>query len=208
MTSPVVYHAINETRQAVLAAKRGGQRVGFVPTLGALHAGHAKLSESARGECDFVIVSIFVNPTQFGPNEDFDKYPRTFDADRELCRRSGADAIFAPTRELMYPPGFRTFVDVIGWQNRLCGTSRPGHFRGVATIVLKLFHIVPADVAYFVQNDGQQLVIIRKMVRDLDVPMEIRAVPTVREADGLALSTRNRYLSSEERVAAPALYRG
>jgi pantoate--beta-alanine ligase len=208
MNSPVVYQTIEESRQAFIAKKRAGKRIGFVPTMGALHAGHAKLIETARAECDFVVVSIFVNPTQFGPNEDFDKYPRTFEADRDLCGRAGADAIFAPTRELMYPPGFRTFVEVTGWQNRLCGAFRPAHFRGVSTVVLKLFHIVPADVAYFGQKDAQQLLIIRKMVHDLNVPIEIRAVPTVREADGLALSSRNRYLTHAERAAAPALFRG
>jgi len=207
MTSPVVYHAIDEIRKVVLGPKGAGKRVGFVPTMGALHAGHARLIETARAECDFVIVSIFVNPTQFGPNEDFDKYPRTFDADREFCRSAGADAIFAPTRELMYPPGFRTFVEVIGWQDQLCGASRPGHFRGVTTVVLKLFNSVPADIAYFGQKDAQQVLIIRKMVHDLDLPIEIRTVATVREADGLALSSRNRFLSPDERAAAPALYR-
>jgi pantoate--beta-alanine ligase len=208
MTLPAVYESIVQTREAVLAAKHAGKRVGFVPTMGALHAGHAKLIETARAECDFVVVSVFVNPTQFGPNEDFDRYPRTFAADRELCARVGTDAIFAPTRELMYPPGFRTLVQVDELQDKLCGASRPGHFRGVTTIVLKLFNIVPADIAYFGQKDAQQVIIIRRMVRDLDVPIEIRTVPTVREPDGLALSSRNRYLSPAERAAAPAIYRG
>jgi pantoate--beta-alanine ligase len=207
MTLPVVHEAIEGIRGAVLDARKIGRRVGFVPTMGALHAGHAKLIETARAECDFVVVSIFVNPAQFGPNEDFTRYPRTFDADRELCGRAGADLIFGPMRELIYPPGFRTYLEVGGLGDVLEGASRPGHFRGVATVVLKLFNIVPADVAYFGQKDAQQLLIIRKMVHDLNVPIEISAVPTVREPDGLALSSRNRYLNPAERAAAPVLHR-
>jgi len=205
---PRVVTTAAEFRAACDAVRAAGRTLGLVPTMGALHAGHLALVAEARKRANVAAVTIFVNPTQFGPNEDFDKYPRTFEADRDLCGRAGADAIFAPTRELMYPPGFRTFVEVTGWQNRLCGASRPAHFRGVSTVVLKLFHIVPADVAYFGQKDAQQLLIIRKTVHDLNVPIEIRAVPTVREADGLALSSRNRYLTHAERAAAPALFRG
>lgn len=206
MSLPEIISAIAGIRAAVKAARDSGRRIGFVPTMGALHEGHARLIEVARAECDFVVVSIFVNPTQFGPNEDFAKYPRTLDADRELCARMGTDVIFAPAAEEMYPAGFRTSVEVQGLQDRLCGASRPGHFRGVCTVVLKLFNIVQPDLAFFGQKDAQQAVIIRRMVRDLDLPLEIRTVPTVREADGLAMSSRNRYLNPEERRHAPALF--
>lgn len=184
-----------------------GKRVGFVPTMGALHAGHAALIRAARAENDFTVVSIFVNPTQFGPNEDFTRYPRTFDADRELCGAVGTDVIFAPTREEMYPPDTRTFVEISGLQDVLCGRSRPGHFRGVATIVAKLFNIVQPQVAYFGQKDAQQVAIIRRMVSDLNVPLAVRVVPTVREPDGLAMSSRNRYLDPTQRMNATCLVR-
>jgi pantoate--beta-alanine ligase len=174
--------------------------------MGALHAGHVRLMETARGECDVVVVTIFVNPTQFGPNEDFSRYPRTFADDVALCEQSGVDFIFAPDIAEMYPPDFRTFVTVEGWDQVLCGASRPGHFRGVCTVVLKLFHAIPADVAYFGQKDAQQWLIIQRLVRDLNLPIVIRSVETVREADGLALSSRNRYLSPTERAKAPVLY--
>src|SRR5262245_39876637 len=206
MTKPAVYRFIPEVRQAVAAARRAGQRIGLVPTMGALHAGHARLIEVAHSECDFVMVSIFVNPMQFGPNEDFERYPRAFEADRELCARCGAAAIFAPDSETVYPPGFRTYTQVEGWQDILCGASRPGHFRGVCTIVLKLFHIVQPDRAYFGQKDAQQSLIIAQMVQDLDVPVELRTVATVREPDGLAMSSRNEYLDAEQRRNAAALW--
>jgi pantoate--beta-alanine ligase len=201
-----VYRTIPEIRQAVAAARKAGQRIGLMPTMGALHAGHARLIEVARTECDFVAVSIFVNPTQFGPNEDFERYPRSFEADCELCARSGAAAIFAPDIATMYRASFRTFVEVEGLQDALCGASRPGHFRGVCTVVLKLFNIVQPDAAYFGQKDAQQALILTRMVRDLDVPVEMRTVPTVREPDGLALSSRNQYLDAEQRKNAPALW--
>ncbi len=197
----------SELRAAVGEARRAGQRVGFVPTMGALHEGHASLIRTARRETDFVVVSIFVNPTQFGPNEDYQRYPRTPQADAEICQREGVDLLFAPTVEEMYPPGFCTWVEVTGLQDVLCGRFRPGHFRGVATVVLKLFNLVQPDIAYFGQKDAQQARIIRQMVRDLNVPVEIRVCPIVREPDGLAMSSRNAYLSPEQRRQATVLYR-
>jgi pantoate--beta-alanine ligase len=206
MSLPVVYRTIPEMRKAVAAARQAGRRIGLAPTMGALHAGHARLIEVARSECDFVVVSIFVNPTQFGPDEDFDRYPRAFEADRELCARSGAAAIFAPDVATMYPPGYRTYVDVEGLQDVLCGGSRPGHFRGVCTVVQKLLNIVQPDAAYFGQKDAQQALILTRMVQDLDVPVQMRTVPTIREPDGLAISSRNQYLDADQRRHAPALW--
>jgi pantoate--beta-alanine ligase len=204
--TPVV-STIAEVRTAVADARRRGLRVGFVPTMGALHEGHAALVRAARRGTGFVVVSVFVNPTQFGPSEDFAKYPRTPEADQKVCADAGADLIFAPSAAEMYPEGSATFVEVTGLQDVLCGASRPGHFRGVCTVVLKLFNIVQPDVAVFGAKDFQQARIIRQMVRDLDVPVRVQVEPTVREPDGLALSSRNRYLSPEERAAAPAIYR-
>jgi pantoate--beta-alanine ligase len=163
--------------------------------------------EAARRETDFVVVSIFVNPAQFGPDEDFTRYPRNLDADLALCAVSRVDAIFAPDAATVYPPDFRTYVEVHELQDVLCGVSRPGHFRGVCTVVLKLLNIVQPDVAYFGQKDAQQAIILTRMARDLNVPVEIRVQPTVREPDGLALSSRNRYLDAEQRRSAPALWR-
>ena len=199
-------HTIPDTRRAVAAARARGQTVGLVPTMGALHEGHASLIRLARRECGFVVVSIFVNPTQFGPNEDFARYPRTLPEDQALCEREGADLVFAPEPATIYPPGFRTYVEVTELGDVLCGPSRPGHFRGVATVVLKLLNIVQPDRAYFGQKDAQQARIIRQMVRDLDVPTEIVVAPTVREPDGLALSSRNRYLAPAERRHETVLY--
>jgi len=204
---PPVATTIAETRARVAVARKAGRRVGFVPTMGALHAGHAALIRTARTECDYTVVSIFVNPTQFGPNEDYTHYPRTLEADRELCAAVGTDLIFAPTPEEMYPPDARTIVEVTGAQDVLCGASRPGHFRGVATVVLKLLNIVQPDVAYFGQKDAQQTVVIRRMVQDLNIPVTIHVHPTVREPDGLAMSSRNRYLDPTQRMHATALYR-
>jgi pantoate--beta-alanine ligase len=198
---------IAELRAHVRRARERGQSIGLVPTMGALHAGHVSLIQAARRETGFVVVSIFVNPTQFGPNEDFSRYPRTWETDLEICRGEGIDLVFAPEAVEVYPPGFHTYVEVTGLQDVLCGRSRPGHFRGVATIVLKLFNMVQPDSAYFGQKDAQQVVIIRQLVRDLNVPVEIRVCPTIREADGLALSSRNAYLSPEQRKHATALYR-
>jgi pantoate--beta-alanine ligase len=197
--------SLAELRQHVAQARAKGLQVGLVPTMGALHAGHRSLVETCRRECGFVVATIFVNPTQFGPNEDFTRYPRTLEADLEMCRAAGADLVFHPETTSVYPEGFSTYVDVEGITARLEGESRPGHFRGVATVVLKLFNMAQADVAYFGQKDYQQQLLIRTMCRDLDVPIEIRTCPTVREPDGLALSSRNRYLSPAERAKALSL---
>jgi pantoate--beta-alanine ligase len=197
---------ISDVRAAVAKARAAGSRIGFVPTMGALHRGHAELIRAAKRECGFVVVSVFVNPTQFGPNEDFAKYPRTLDADRTISADAGADLVFAPSPAEIYPNGFVTFVEVTKLDQVLCGPSRPGHFRGVCTVVLKLFNIVLPDVAVFGAKDAQQSIIVRRMVRDLSVPVVIRVEPTVREPDGLALSSRNRYLSTAERAVAPGIY--
>jgi pantoate--beta-alanine ligase len=199
-------HTILDARRAVAAARAAGDAIGLVPTMGALHDGHASLIRLARQECGFDAVSVFVNPTQFGPNEDFTRYPRTWPEDLAVCEREGADLVFAPEPAAMYPPGFRAFVEVQELGDFLCGPSRPGHFRGVATVVLKLLNIVQPDRAYFGQKDAQQARIIRQVVRDLDVPTEIVIGPTVREPDGLALSSRNRYLAPAERRHATVLY--
>ncbi len=189
-------------------ARSKGLRVGFVPTMGYLHEGHLALIRRARELSDFVVVSIFVNPIQFGPSEDFDRYPRDPDRDRALCEAEGVHAVFSPPASALYPPGFQTYVSVEHLSRPLCGASRPGHFRGVATVVAKLFHIVEPDVAVFGEKDYQQLQVIRRMVRDLDMAVRIEGVPTVREPDGLALSSRNAYLDSHERGRALALWRG
>jgi pantoate--beta-alanine ligase len=194
-------------RHAIAQARRSGRTIGLVPTMGALHAGHLSLIKAARAETDFVVVSIFVNPTQFGPKEDFNRYPRPLERDLELCGQAGADLVFHPQPEVMYPSDYRTFVEVTGLQDVLCGASRPGHFRGVATVVLKLLNLVQPDRAYFGQKDAQQVRIVQQMVRDLNVPVEIRVCPIVREADGLALSSRNEYLEAEERRQATVLHR-
>jgi pantoate--beta-alanine ligase len=200
-------HTIKEVRDAVAEARRQGKTVGFVPTMGALHAGHGSLIQRARGECGFVVVSIFVNPTQFGPNEDFNKYPRTLDADSKLCAAMGADCIFAPSAEEMYPQTNISWVDVEKLTEGLCGASRPGHFRGVTTVCTKLFHIVLPDVAFFGQKDAQQAAVICRMVADLNFPMRVEVCPIMRESDGLAMSSRNRYLSPEHRKQAIFLHR-
>jgi pantoate--beta-alanine ligase len=174
--------------------------------MGALHAGHASLLREARRETGLVVASIFVNPTQFGPNEDFTRYPRALQVDLELCQAEGADLVFTPPPEVVYPSGFRTFVEVGELQDVLCGASRPGHFRGVATVVLKLFNMVQPDIAYFGQKDAQQARIITQMVKDLDLPVRVRVCPIVRAPDGLALSSRNRYLDASQRRQAVALY--
>ncbi len=195
-------------RAAVLAARAAGRRVGFVPTMGALHAGHASLVERAAAECDDVAVSIFVNPTQFGPGEDFDRYPRMLDADAALLESRGVRWIHVPEAADLYPQGSATRVVVDGPARRFEGEIRPGHFAGVATVVCRLFQSVPADVAYFGAKDWQQTVVIRRMVRDLGLPIEVTVCPTVREADGLAMSSRNAYLSVDERRRAVALHEG
>jgi pantoate--beta-alanine ligase len=204
-TPPPVVKTIGEIRELVARAKTAGRRVGLVPTMGALHAGHLSLVEAASRECGFTVVTIFVNPTQFAPHEDFAKYPRTLEADLQKLAGVGADAVFAPSNEEMYPPAASTCVEPPEVAQPWEGAFRPGHFRGVTTIVLKLFHAAPADVAYFGHKDYQQSAVIRRMVEDLNVPIEIRVMPTVREADGLAMSSRNAYLSPDERRRALAL---
>jgi pantoate--beta-alanine ligase len=199
-------NTVEAIRQVVAEARAQGKTIGLVPTMGALHAGHLSLCETAQAVSDFVIVSIFVNPTQFGPSEDFHRYPRPFEADQRLCADVGVDAIFHPEPAVIYPPGFHTYVEVEELQDVLCGSSRPGHFRGVCTVVLKLFNIVGPDHAFFGQKDAQQVRIIQQMVRDLNVPVEVRVVPTVREPDGLALSSRNQYLDAEQRRQAVVLF--
>lgn len=194
-------------RAACRAAKQGERRLGLVPTMGALHEGHLSLIRAARARCAVTAVSIFVNPTQFGPNEDFKSYPRDFERDRKLLEAERVDLLFAPEVEEMYPKGAATWVEVEGMSGKLCGRSRPGHFRGVTTVVSKLFHIVEPDIAYFGQKDAAQVAIIRRMVRDLDLPVEIAVCPIVREGDGLAMSSRNAYLTPEQRKQALALYR-
>lgn len=205
---PRVVRSGTEAREAIHAAQRAGRRVGLVPTMGALHEGHLSLVETARRDGAFTAVTIFVNPTQFGPQEDFSRYPRTWDDDLAALGQAGVDLVFAPEVAEMYPPNCTTAVEpgrvAALWE----GQCRPGHFRGVATIVLKLFQLLPADVAYFGQKDYQQTLVVRRMVEDLNVPIQIEVCPTVRDADGLALSSRNRYLSAAERQQALAIVRG
>jgi pantoate--beta-alanine ligase len=198
---------IDEMRAACRAARRGGKRLGFVPTMGALHEGHLSLVRAAKASCEVVAASIFVNPTQFGATEDLAKYPRTFERDRELLEREGVELVFAPSVEEMYTAGATTWVTVEGLSDRLDGRSRPGHFRGVTTVVAKLFHIVEPDAAFFGQKDAAQVAIVRRMVRDLNFPVGIVACPIVREADGLAMSSRNAYLDLAQRKQALVLHR-
>lgn len=200
-----IYSHPSDVHAAVRNARKQGQTIGCVPTMGALHAGHASLIERARAECSCVVATIFVNPTQFGPNEDFSRYPRTLDADLDICRQAGADIVFTPTVSDMYSPDAETIVRVGGLSTILEGAHRPGHFDGVTTVVAKLFLITEPDRAFFGQKDFQQQLIIRRMVRDLNFPIEIVTCPIIREADGLAMSSRNRYLSVEERRAATAI---
>ena len=198
-------HTISEVRDSVAQAKALGLRVGFVPTMGALHEGHLTLVHKAREECGFVVVSVFVNPTQFLPNEDFNKYPRTLEADAGGCESAGVDIVFAPSAGEMYPDGFDAWVEVGTVTDSLEGEIRPGHFKGVTTVCAKLFNIVCPDAAFFGRKDYQQLAVIKKMVRDLNMPLEIRPVDIVRESDGMAMSSRNRYLSPDERQSATVL---
>jgi len=203
----IVARTIEEIRQAVASAKSSGRAVGLVPTMGALHEGHYSLIDAARERGLYVVVSLFVNPTQFGPAEDLASYPREPEADQAGCRQRGADALFMPDVAEMYPRPCRTVVDVPDLGQTLCGASRPGHFAGVCTVVAKLLHIVEPDAAFFGAKDFQQATILRRMAEDLNVPTEIVVCPTVREADGLALSSRNAYLTPDERRQAPALRR-
>jgi len=200
-------HTIAWMKQIAAEARRTERLLGFVPTMGALHEGHLSLVRAAKAQCSPVVASIFVNPKQFGPSEDFKKYPRTFDADREALEKMGVDFLFAPTPEEMYPAGFRSGVVVDGWSERLEGRSRPGHFRGVVTVVLKLFEIVQPKFAFFGRKDAQQVRIIQQMARDLNVDAEIVVCPIVRESDGLAMSSRNAYLDATHRTAATVLHR-
>jgi len=202
-----IHTTINSLRAESRAARVAGKRIGFVPTMGALHDGHLSLIRAAKSRCDLVVASIFVNPTQFGPNEDLAKYPRTFERDCQLLEKENADLLFAPTVEEMYPQDAVTWVTVEGLSEKLDGKSRPGHFRGVTTVVAKLFHIVDPDIAFFGQKDAAQVAIIRRMVRDMKFPVEIVACPIVREPDGLAMSSRNAYLDSSQRKAALVLSR-
>ena len=198
---------IDEMRATSRTARHSGKHLGLVPTMGALHEGHLSLMRAAKAKCDVVAASIFVNPLQFGPTEDLAKYPRTFDHDVELLEKESVDILFAPAPAEMYTPGAVTYVTVEGLSDKLCGKSRPGHFRGVATVVAKLFHIVEPDVAFFGQKDAAQATIIRRMVRDLNLPIEIAVCPIVREPDGLAMSSRNVYLSPQDRKSATVLNR-
>jgi len=202
-----VVHTIEDVRKSVRQARIEGRTIGLVPTMGALHAGHGSLIEAAVAECDFVVVSIFVNPTQFGPGEDLDTYPRTLDTDAAFCDKLGTDLIFAPSADEMYPSEPLTWVEVQKLTDGLCGANRPGHFKGVTTVCSKLFNIVGADMAFFGQKDAQQAAVIRRMVRDLNLPLQIRICPIVREPDGLAMSSRNQYLSAEERKRALCLHK-
>lgn len=205
---PAVIRDPASMRAAVLAARAAGRRVGFVPTMGALHVGHASLVDRAAAECDDVVVSIFVNPTQFGPGEDFDRYPRRLDADAALLAGHGVRWILAPAVADIYPPGAATRIVVDGPAAGFEGAIRPGHFSGVATVVCRLFQCVPADAAYFGAKDWQQTLVVKRMVADLGLPIEVVVCPTVREADGLALSSRNAYLDADERRRAVALHEG
>jgi pantoate--beta-alanine ligase len=201
------YDTIEAMRTASRAQRIVGKRLGLVPTMGALHDGHLSLMRAAKAQCDLVAVSLFVNPLQFGPGEDLAKYPRDLARDRSLLEGAGIDFLFAPGVEEMYPSGAVTYVNVEGLSDKLCGRSRPGHFRGVATVVSKLFNIVEPDFAFFGQKDAAQVAIIRRMVRDLNIPVQIVTEPIVREADGLAMSSRNAYLDPQQRKAATVLYR-
>jgi pantoate--beta-alanine ligase len=212
-----VVQTIEKTRTIITKARAGGKRIGFVPTMGALHEGHFSLIKAAKKQTDFVVVSIFVNPTQFGPGEDIDKYPRPFEADVEACKKLGVDIVFAPTVKQMYPVRDKTsngmypeenitWVNVEKLTESLCGKNRPGHFRGVTTVCAKLFNIVRPDTAFFGQKDAQQAVVIKRMVADLNMPLDIVVCPTVRRQDGLAISSRNKYLDAEQRREAALLY--
>ncbi len=202
-----VIDSIQSIRAAVRSARQQSRRIGLVPTMGALHEGHMSLVRAAKAQCEFVVVSLFVNPLQFGPKEDLAKYPRTFERDRDHLEQAGVDVLFAPSVEEMYPKGAVTYVNVETLSERLDGKSRPGHFRGVTTVVAKLFHIAAPDLAFFGQKDAAQVAIIKRMVRDLDMPVEIVVSPIVREPDGLAMSSRNAYLDPEQRTQALVLSR-
>jgi pantoate--beta-alanine ligase len=200
-------HSAEELRALLATHRAAGEMIGFVPTMGALHEGHASLLRQSKRENPVTVLSVFVNPTQFGPNEDFSRYPRTLESDCEIARREGVSYVFAPDANEMYPEGFSTFVEVEGVTAPLCGSFRPGHFRGVTTVVYRLFALVQPTAAYFGQKDLQQCLVVQRMVKDLLLPVRVEIVPTVRESDGLALSSRNRYLSAEEREKALVIFR-
>lgn len=202
-----VIHDAEELQQTALALRAQGKKIALVPTMGNLHAGHASLMDAARSRADALIVSVFVNPTQFGPNEDYEKYPRTLDADKKVCEAHGVDILFAPSPAEIYAPDFSVFITENSCSQGLCGRSRPTHFRGVCTIVDILFNLALPHVAVFGQKDAQQVAVLKRMVRDLHVPVEIVVAPIVRESDGLALSSRNQYLTEKERAAAPQIQR-
>lgn len=202
-----VAKTVREVRAWMRLARTDGKTIGFVPTMGYFHEGHLSLMRRAKAECDLCVVSLFVNPAQFGPSEDFQRYPRDFARDAAMAESAGVDLLFAPEVEEMYPEGYQTYVEVTEVTRRLEGAARPGHFRGVATVCTKLFNIVQADRAYFGKKDYQQLKVIQRMVRDLNIPIEIVPCETVREPDGLAMSSRNVYLKPDERKAATVLYR-
>ncbi|MGQ9801162.1 MAG: pantoate--beta-alanine ligase [Candidatus Saccharicenans sp.] len=200
-----IISTVAELGEKIKAWKKKGQKIGFVPTMGYLHQGHLSLVRESKKRSDVTVVSIFVNPKQFGPTEDYKVYPRDLERDRALLEGEGVDLIFCPPVEVMYPEGYKTYVEVEDLQDKLCGKSRPGHFRGVCTVVLKLFNLVQPDEAYFGWKDAQQVIILQKMVEDLNLPVKIVPLPLVRDHDGLALSSRNTYLSPEERQAALVL---
>ncbi|MGD2095598.1 MAG: pantoate--beta-alanine ligase, partial [Phycisphaerales bacterium] len=202
-----VAETIESVRNLVKSSRADGKTVALVPTMGALHIGHISLIEAAARKCDFIVVSIFVNPTQFGPGEDFEKYPRPLEADLKICEEKGVDVVFAPTPDQMYPLEKLTWVNVEKLTQTLCGRSRPGHFRGVTTVCTKLFNIVTPDMAFFGQKDAQQAIVIKRMVADLNMPLEIIICPTVREPNGLAVSSRNQYLSEQQRKDAANIYK-
>jgi pantoate--beta-alanine ligase len=202
-----VAETIQSIRDMVKAARMKGKTIGFVPTMGALHIGHISLIQAAAKKCDYVVVSIFVNPTQFVPGEDFEKYPRPFVADLEICKKESVDAVFAPSPKEMYPEENLTWVNVEKLTEPLCGKSRPGHFQGVTTVCTKLFNIVAPDIAFFGQKDAQQAIVIKRMVRDLNMSLEIVICPTVREPDGLAVSSRNKYLTEQQKKDATNIYK-
>ncbi len=201
-----VYKSVSSLTKKVLEIKRQGKAIGLVPTMGFLHEGHMSLIRKARQDTDYVIVTIFVNPAQFSPKEDFKKYPRDLSRDLKLCEKQGVDIIFAPKPEDMYPENYATYVNVEKITDRLCGASRPGHFRGVTTVVAKLFNIAMPDIAYFGQKDAQQAIVIKRMAEDLNMNVKIKVMPIVREKNGLAMSSRNVYLKPEERVQAQSIY--
>ncbi|MCA1927671.1 MAG: pantoate--beta-alanine ligase [Calditerrivibrio sp.] len=203
----LIVNTVCEAKKILRDIKNSGKSIGFVPTMGYLHSGHISLVDQSKKDNDFTVVSIFVNPTQFGPNEDLDKYPRDFVRDEKLLRDAGVDMVFYPSVETMYPDGYATFVNVERVTDPLCGAKRPGHFRGVATIVCKLFNIVSPDKSYFGLKDYQQVIVIKRMVEDLNMDVDVVGMPIVRESDGLAMSSRNVYLSPDERLSALSLSR-